>query len=166
MEITDIKFRHLQEVGRLKALVSVTFDGVFAVHDIKIIDGQDRLFLAMPSRRMPDGKYRDIVHPIGRDLRAVLYDKVFSSYNFTLLQLAEGLTLKCRGGPNGSALFQRYSYSIISGKQRQLQFSKKSGAVLYHIVRAVCRGKMREISRLCFVYLMALFSCYWEICRS
>ena len=72
MEITDIKFRHLQEVGRLKALVSVTFDNVFAVHDIKIIDGQDRLFLAMPSRRMPDGKYRDIVHPIGPELREEL----------------------------------------------------------------------------------------------
>ena len=86
MEITDIKFRHLQEVGRLKALVSVTFDGVFAVHDIKIIDGQDRLFLAMPSRRMPDGKYRDIVHPIGPDLRAELEDKVITTYHNTLLQ--------------------------------------------------------------------------------
>ena len=86
MEITDIKFRHLQEVGRLKALVSVTFDGVFAVHDIKIIDGQDRLFLAMPSRRMPDGKYRDIVHPIGPDLRAELADKVITAYHNTLLQ--------------------------------------------------------------------------------
>ncbi len=86
MEITDIKFRHLQEVGRLKALVSVTFDDVFAVHDIKIIDGQDRLFLAMPSRRMPDGKYRDIVHPIGPALRAELEDKVITAYHNTLPQ--------------------------------------------------------------------------------
>lgn len=86
MEITDIKFRHLQEVGRLKALVSVTFDGVFAVHDIKIIDGQDRLFLAMPSRRMPDGKYRDIVHPIGPALRAELESKVIAAYHNTLPQ--------------------------------------------------------------------------------
>lgn len=86
MEITDIKFRHLQDVGRLKALVSVTFDNVFAVHDIKIIDGQDRLFLAMPSRRMPDGKYRDIVHPIGPTLRAELEDKVITAYHNTLPQ--------------------------------------------------------------------------------
>ena len=86
MEITDIKFRHLQEVGRLKALVSVTFDNVFAVHDIKIIDGQDRLFLAMPSRRMPDGKYRDIVHPIGPGLRAALEEKVITAYHNTLPQ--------------------------------------------------------------------------------
>ena len=86
MEITDIKFRHLQEVGRLKALVSVTFDNVFAVHDIKIIDGQDRLFLARPSRRMPDGKYRDIVHPIGPGLRAELEEKVITAYHNTLPQ--------------------------------------------------------------------------------
>lgn len=72
MEITDIKFRHFHDEGRLRALVSVTFDDVFAVHDIKIIDGNDRLFLAMPSRRMPDGKYRDIVHPIGPSLRETL----------------------------------------------------------------------------------------------
>ena len=86
MEITDIKFRHLQEVGRLKALVSVTFDNVFAVHDIKIIDGQDRLFLAMPSRRMPDGKYRDIVHPIGPELREELEKKVITAYHNTIPQ--------------------------------------------------------------------------------
>ena len=79
MEITDIKFRHLQEVGRLKALVSVTFDN-------KIIDGQDRLFLAMPSRRMPDGKYRDIVHPIGPELREELEKKVITAYHDTIPQ--------------------------------------------------------------------------------
>lgn len=80
MEITDIKFRHFQPDGRLRALVSVTFDGVFAVHDIKIIDGQERLFLAMPSRRMPDGKYRDIVHPIGSGLREKLETTVLHAY--------------------------------------------------------------------------------------
>ena len=66
--------------GRLRALVSVTFDHVFAVHDIKIIDGQDRLFLAMPSRRMPDGRYRDIVHPIGNELRDQLEQSVLNEY--------------------------------------------------------------------------------------
>ncbi|MCB6365564.1 septation regulator SpoVG [Intestinibacillus massiliensis] len=86
MQITDVKFRHLQDEGKLKALVSVTFDGVFAVHDIKLIDGHDRLFLAMPSRRMPDGKYRDIVHPIGSELRDLLEDRVITEYNNTLKQ--------------------------------------------------------------------------------
>lgn len=80
MRITDVKFRHLQDDSKLKALVSVTFDDVFAVHDIKVIEGHDRLFLAMPSRRMPDGKYRDIVHPIGSELRDALETRVITEY--------------------------------------------------------------------------------------
>ncbi|MGN1031552.1 MAG: septation regulator SpoVG [Butyricicoccaceae bacterium] len=80
MEITDIQFRHLHDEGRLKALVSVTFDQTFAVHDIKIIDGQERLFLAMPSRRMPDGRYRDIVHPVGSMMREKMEREVLAQY--------------------------------------------------------------------------------------
>ncbi|MCI6831853.1 MAG: septation regulator SpoVG [Clostridiales bacterium] len=80
MEITDIQFRHLNQEGRLRALVSVTFDRTFAVHDIKVIDGPDRLFLAMPSRRLPDGRYRDIVHPVGPNMREKLEDAVLSEY--------------------------------------------------------------------------------------
>ena len=80
MEITDIQFRHLNLEGRLRALVSVTFDRTFAVHDIKVIDGPDRLFLAMPSRRLPDGRYRDIVHPVGPNMREKLEDAVLSEY--------------------------------------------------------------------------------------
>lgn len=80
MEITDIKFRRFSDEGRLRALVSVTFDNTFAVHDIKIIDGDERLFLAMPSRRMPDGQYRDIVHPVGSGLRRELEEKVLRAY--------------------------------------------------------------------------------------
>ena len=80
MEITDIQFRHLNQEGRLRELVSVTFDRTFAVHDIKVIDGPDRLFLAMPSRRLPDGRYRDIVHPVGPNMREKLEDAVLSEY--------------------------------------------------------------------------------------
>ena len=80
MEITDIQFRHLNQEGRLRALVSVTFDRTFAVHDIKVIDGPDRLFLAMPSRRLPDVRYRDIVHPVGPNMREKLEDAVLSEY--------------------------------------------------------------------------------------
>ncbi len=80
MEITDIKFRHFHEDGKLKALVSITFDNAFAVHDIKIIAGNDRLFLAMPSRLTPDGKYRDIVHPIGQKMREYLESNVLNEY--------------------------------------------------------------------------------------
>ena len=80
MEITDIRFRHFEQEGRLRALVSVTLDDMFAVHDIKVIAGNDRLFLAMPSRRMPDGTYRDIVHPVGPDLRQKLETAVLQKY--------------------------------------------------------------------------------------
>ena len=66
MNITGIKIRKLMENGRLKGIVSVTFDDVFAVHDIKIVQGDKRLFVAMPSRRDEYGEYRDIVHPITR----------------------------------------------------------------------------------------------------
>ncbi|MBQ8143503.1 MAG: septation regulator SpoVG [Butyricicoccus sp.] len=80
MEITDIKFRRFHDNGRLRALVSITFDNTFAVHDIKVIDGDERLFLAMPSRRMPDGHFRDIVHPVGSGLRRTLEDQVLRAY--------------------------------------------------------------------------------------
>ena len=86
MEIADIKFRHVEQSGKLRALVSVTFDGVLAVHDIKIIDGHDRLFLAMPSRRMPDGHFRDIAHPVGSALRVELEQEVLDAYRAAFLQ--------------------------------------------------------------------------------
>lgn len=86
MEITDIQFRQLYPTGRLRALVSVTFDETFAVHDIKIIDGPDRLFLAMPSRRMPDGRYRDIVHPVGPEMRQELEHRILGEYQREMSQ--------------------------------------------------------------------------------
>ena len=86
MQITDIKFRHVEQAGKLKALVSVTFDGILAVHDIKIIDGHDRLFLAMPSRRMPDGRFRDIALPVGHTLRDELEQQVLDAYRASFLQ--------------------------------------------------------------------------------
>ena len=86
MEITDIKFRHTEPSGKLRALVSVTFDGVLAVHDIKIIDSRGRLFLAMPSRRMPDGRFRDIAHPVGNTLRDELEHQVLDAYRVSFLQ--------------------------------------------------------------------------------
>ena len=80
MNVTDIRIRRTYEEGKLKALVSVTIDQDLAVHDIKVIAGNDRLFLAMPSRRMPDGTYRDIVHPVGPDLRQKLETAVLQKY--------------------------------------------------------------------------------------
>ena len=81
MQITDIKVRKLFDEGPMKAIVSVTFDGQLAVHDVKVIYARDRYFIVMPSRKNPDGTYRDIVHPINAQFRAILEEKVIAAYN-------------------------------------------------------------------------------------
>ncbi len=80
MQITDVKFRLMTNESRLRALVSVTLDNELAVHDIKIIAGDDKLFLAMPSRKLTDGTYRDIVHPIGSEMRKTMEKTVIEKY--------------------------------------------------------------------------------------
>ncbi|MGI6743740.1 MAG: septation regulator SpoVG [Eubacteriales bacterium] len=82
MEITDIKVRKLfNDDGPMKAIVSITFDNQLALHDIKVINARDRLFIVMPSRKNPDGTYRDIAHPINANFRAQLEDSVIEAYN-------------------------------------------------------------------------------------
>ena len=81
MVISDIKIRKLFDEGPMKAIVSVTFDGQLAVHDIKVINARDKFFIVMPSRKNPDGSYRDIVHPINAQFRGVLEEAVISAYN-------------------------------------------------------------------------------------
>ena len=80
MNVTDIRIRKLYDGERLKALVSVTLDGDFAVHDIKIIQGAGRLFVAMPSRRDETGAFRDIVHPITKEARSELERAIMERY--------------------------------------------------------------------------------------
>ncbi len=81
MVITDIKVRKLFEEGPMKAIVSVTFDGQLAVHDIKVINARDKFFIVMPSRKNPDNTYRDIVHPINAQFRGTLEEAVIDAYN-------------------------------------------------------------------------------------
>ena len=81
MEITDIRIKKVASVGKMKAVASVTFDNAFAVHDVKVIEGPEKLFVAMPSRRTPDGEYRDIAHPINSDMRNMLESKVLAAYD-------------------------------------------------------------------------------------
>lgn len=80
MQISDIKIRKLFDDGPMKAIVSVTFDNALAVHDIKVIYAHDRTFIVMPSRKNPDGTYRDIVHPINAGFRASLESAVLDVY--------------------------------------------------------------------------------------
>lgn len=81
MEITDIRIRKIDVEGKMKAVVSVTFDNEFVVHDIKIIESQNGLFIAMPSRKTPDGEFRDIAHPINASTREKLQNAILESYN-------------------------------------------------------------------------------------
>ncbi|MBQ8120183.1 MAG: septation regulator SpoVG [Ruminococcus sp.] len=86
MQITEVKIRKLLDTGRLRAVVSVTFDGVFAVHDIKVVQGEQRLFVAMPSRRENDGTFRDVVHPINAQFRQLTENAVLESYKNALAE--------------------------------------------------------------------------------
>lgn len=86
MVISDIKVRKLFDEGPMKAIVSVTFDGQLAVHDIKVINARDKFFIVMPSRKNPDGTYRDIVHPINAPFRSVLEEAVIDAYNKALAE--------------------------------------------------------------------------------
>ncbi len=85
MQITDIKIRKFFEEGPMKAVVSVTFDDCLAVHDVKVIYARDKFFIVMPSRKNPDGTYRDIVHPINAEFRAELETAVIDAYQVQLV---------------------------------------------------------------------------------
>ncbi len=80
MEVTDVRIRKINDEGKMKAIVSVTFDNEFVVHDIKIIEGQNGLFIAMPSRKMGEGDFRDIAHPINSETRTRLQEAIFEEY--------------------------------------------------------------------------------------
>lgn len=85
MKITDVRIRKIFTEGPMKAIASVTFDNQLVVHDIKVINAKDKYFIVMPSRKNPDDTYRDIVHPINADFRALLEEAVKSAYDEELL---------------------------------------------------------------------------------
>ena len=80
MQITDVRVRKIDKEGRLKGMASVTFDDLFVVHDIKIVDGEHGLFIAMPSRRSKEGGYRDIAHPINPEMRQRMQDVILEEF--------------------------------------------------------------------------------------
>jgi len=80
LEITDVRIRKISDEGKMKAIVSVTFDNEFVVHDIRIIEGDSGLFIAMPSRKTADGQFKDIAHPLNSSMRAKIQEAVLKSY--------------------------------------------------------------------------------------
>ena len=86
MNITDVRVRKINDEGKMKAVVSITFDDEFVVHDIKIIDGQNGLFIAMPSRKMGEGDFRDIAHPLVSETRNKIKDAIFAEYEKVLAE--------------------------------------------------------------------------------
>ncbi len=89
MQITDIRIRVVSKESKMKAVVSITFDNAFVVHDIKVIEGEKGMFIAMPSKKTPDGEYRDIAHPINGEMRAILQDAILEKYEQALAELPE-----------------------------------------------------------------------------
>ncbi|MCR4588252.1 MAG: septation regulator SpoVG [Lachnospiraceae bacterium] len=80
MEITDVRVRKMEKEGKMKAVASVTFDDELVIHDIKVIEGEKGLFIAMPSKKVVSGEYRDIAHPINASMRERLQGKILDSY--------------------------------------------------------------------------------------
>lgn len=85
MNITDVRIRKISKEGTMKAVASITLNNEFVVHDIKVIEGEKGLFIAMPSRKTTEGEYRDIAHPISRDAREEVQTKILEAYENVLL---------------------------------------------------------------------------------
>ena len=86
MHVTDVRVRRIAREGKMRAVVSITIDKVFVVHDIKVIEGEKGLFIAMPSKKSADGEYRDIAHPINSETRNMLEEIILKSYEECVLQ--------------------------------------------------------------------------------
>lgn len=91
MQITDVRVRKITKEGKMKAIVSITLDDEFVVHDIKVIEGEKGLFIAMPSKKATDGEYRDIAHPINSSTRENLQRVILESYEKALEELEEAI---------------------------------------------------------------------------
>jgi len=85
MQITDVRVRKIDKEGKMRAIVSITLDNEFVVHDIKVIEGEKGLFIAMPSRKASDGEYRDIAHPINSETRELMQSVILAKYEAAML---------------------------------------------------------------------------------
>lgn len=89
MKITDVRVRKVAKEGKMKAIVSITIDNEFVVHDIKVIEGEKGIFIAMPSKKSTDGEYRDIAHPISSQVREKIQTEIMRRYEEVLLEPME-----------------------------------------------------------------------------
>lgn len=89
MQVTDVRVRKIEKEGKMKAIVSITLDNEFVIHDIKVIEGEKGMFIAMPSRKAADGEYRDIAHPINSSTREMIQNVILDKYESTTLEAAE-----------------------------------------------------------------------------
>jgi stage V sporulation protein G len=89
MKVTDVRLRRVDTEGRMRAIASITFEEAFVVHDIRVIDGNDGLFVAMPSKRTPDGEFRDVAHPINSTMRLIVQDAVLAAYHLSAEEVLE-----------------------------------------------------------------------------
>ena len=90
MQITDVRVRKAAKEGKMKAVVSITLDNEFVVHDIKVIEGEKGLFIAMPSRKAADGEYRDIAHPINSETRDKIQSIILQKYEIAVMESESG----------------------------------------------------------------------------
>ena len=86
MQITDVRVRRIEKEGKMKAIVSITLDNEFVIHDIKVIEGEKGLFIARPSRKAADGEYRDIAHPINSSTRDMIQGVILAKYETTFVE--------------------------------------------------------------------------------
>ena len=93
MQVTDVRVRRVEKEGKMKAIVSITMDNEFVIHDIKVIEGEKGLFIAMPSRRSADGEYRDIAHPINSATREQIQTIILDKYQEVMAEEAENEVL-------------------------------------------------------------------------
>ena len=89
MEITSIKIKKFETESKMKAIASVTFDDCFAIHDVKVIENEDKIFVAMPNKRLKDGTFKDVAHPINFETRQYIENKVIEAYNEAPIDEAE-----------------------------------------------------------------------------
>ena len=90
MQITELRIRKVEDEGKLRAYVTITFDNCFVVHNVKIIEGKTGLFIAMPSRKTANGDYKDVAHPISPEFRTELQEKILAEFNAGHVEVGSG----------------------------------------------------------------------------